>query len=299
MRARRLAVLASAFAAVATSAASAQTTTATARDACPDVAAPAEGDPVGAAEQALCWYERDRNQAPDCVATREGSSVCIAHAARWCEDANLELDPQVANACFLARVRERQLDEAARIAPLLAAAWREVEPCRAAVTEGVTVEVTTSPEGGAIFSDGHRVGETRALIRLAAPFWRQGVSASFGDVRSDVTPEQLVRSFDVRACTMRPLRIERPAGAPTSITVVPPSPATGRPPPPRPPRRRPQTPPSGGISVPGLLVGGAGIALAAAGSVLLVVAEGTASDIRDRPDGTEWSGALQSDYDSI
>lgn len=255
---------------------------------CPDVAAPTAGDALAAAEQALCWYERDREGASECVATRPGSSACVAHAARWCDQADLDVNPQVPNACFLARVREGQLDEAARIAPLLTEAWREVEPCRAAVMEGITVQVSTAPAGGVIHSGAQRVGETRAQIRLLAPFWRQSLSVAFGDVRVDVTPETLVESFDPRACTMRPIRVDRPAGAVDPAPVAP-----------RRPRTRPRRERTTGISVPGLIVGAGGVVLVGAASVLLVVAESTASDLRERPDGTTWSAALQSDYDSV
>lgn len=169
-----------------------------------------------AAEQALCWFERDRRGSPECQPGRAQVSSCISHALAWCSDAELDA-ASVADACFLAYLRAGQLEDALVVAGYLQTPAEEARRCREALA-AVTVRVISNPPGAQITVDGKRYGRAPVEIKLIGNWWTKKITAAFDAANSERTEvhasrEQLVGAFDKRACIMGDLLIEGPAAS--------------------------------------------------------------------------------------
>ncbi|MCC7542907.1 MAG: hypothetical protein IT379_42215 [Deltaproteobacteria bacterium] len=257
---------------------------------CPDGEAPADPSApsaLEAAEQALCWYERERRQEPAC-GEREGS-VCMGHVDAWCDRAALDADPQVPNACFLARVRAGRHDDAERVLALIDRAWPEVESCRPAYRDGLVLGVEATRDRVTVLVGSAEAGSTPLETHIRHPWWRQRVEI-LPQARDGIPGQRervdLLRQFDPIRCSLRRLVV---------------TPLVRDPPARREPRARPTRPRTRSRSQsPGWLVlGAAGLAVGAGGGTLLIASEVEAAELRAPVVGTPWTASQDARLDRI
>lgn len=181
-----------------------------------------------------------------------------AQAAGWCEHADLS-DEAAGNLCLSSYVRAGRFEDAARIAGTLERVRPAVRPCHAAFTTGLRVRIVPNPTSGVVTVDGEAYSRGDAEVLLSPPFWDHRVSVSFAGRRVAVSAQRLRRALDLETCAARDVVVEERSG----------------------------TSSGGGPPTPTIALGvGAGVA-AIVGSVLLAVAELSASDLA-ASDNTTW-----------
>jgi len=243
---------------------------------------------ASAAEQAVCWFDKDESEADLCSDEQSGVNSCVSHAVQWCADAALD-DASVANACFLAYIRAGQFDEAVTMAEYLQSPSKQVERCREALST-VKARIVSIPASAEILVDDRSYGKAPVEVKLTGKWRENRIVARFGSgadaVEVVARPRQLTAVFDRRECVMgdviirgqKPITQTPPLLKKNSVSVD-----THR----------------GGISIPGLIVAGLGVAGIVTGGVLLAIAASRYSDLSDAKPNTEWTDEMQDDYDSL
>lgn len=262
---------------------------------------------ASAAEQAVCWWERQlaASESQRCSADAPGGAglTCAEAAFAWCARAALD-EPQVATACFRAAIAVGELEAARELVEYV----RETDPvtaqCRALFTDGARTRVVSGGASATVTLDGRALGAAPADVRLAPPWWDHRIEVRFprGETRQ-LGPSDIRPALGAATCSL------------TDLVVVPPAVPAGLEP--TTPRRRPRPDPGGSTpatrtrgprssrdsDAPSLLGGVATLAagglLAGGGALLLVVAHERASALEQPAPGSVWTGALQSDLDSV
>lgn len=171
---------------------------------CPDV-----HEKATAAEQALCWYQRDSSKAEGCADQPDGTNPCVSQAAAWCADASLDIDP-VTNACMLSAIRMGKLSEAREIAGYLRSPTKKASTCREAL-KMATIRIVSNPSGAEIGVNDRSYGRAPVEVRLTGDWWESRIVGTFGtdpDTRQvEVSRDSLLQAFDRRECVFGDLVI--------------------------------------------------------------------------------------------
>jgi len=166
------------------------------------------------AEQAICWFDADQDNAAECERESEWLSSCILQAVDYCADLNLD-NERVADACFLSYLRAGNPDKALEVARYLQnlSKKREIDKCSKAL-ESVYVQVISNPPGADITVGDKHYGNAPKRVRLTDKWWTKEVSAVFrtqdGEEKTKVPPDELLQEFNPRTCVMNDLVIEGP-----------------------------------------------------------------------------------------
>lgn len=170
------------------------------RTKCPDVPKDAS-----AADQALCWYERQQGENDACA----DDDQCLEHAISWCPDAALD-DPRVANTCFFGQLRMGFYDRAKDIAEYMDDSTDRARNCREALNGMMDVPVVTNPKGGEVHANGQTYGRAPIQVRLPSPWWKQTFTVHFDGKTVAVDSDRIRSAFDASVCEMHDLVIKGP-----------------------------------------------------------------------------------------
>ncbi|MBN1652626.1 MAG: PEGA domain-containing protein [Deltaproteobacteria bacterium] len=165
-----------------------------------------------AAEQSICWFQREKSGSADCIAQGDGISPCIAQTNAWCAEASLDAEP-VTTACLLSAIRMGQLKEAKEIAGYLRSPSKTAEAC-AAVLKSASIRVITNPAGAEVIVNDKSYGNAPIEVRLIGDWWESQIQARFATdpetVEIAVSTEELLNTFDRKECVFGDLVITGP-----------------------------------------------------------------------------------------
>jgi hypothetical protein len=212
---------------------------------CPDT-----HEKATAAEQALCWFQRDSSRAEGCADEPDGTNACVSQAAAWCADASLDIDP-VTDACMLSAVRMGQLGEAREIAGYLRSPTKKASLCREAL-KMATIRIVSNPAGAEISVNDRSYGRAPVEVRLTGDWWESRIVARFGadpDTKQvEVSRAVLLEAFDRRECVFGDLVIDESAeeAAPPPLPAAAAPAAESQPPAAAGPEKEPEPEPAAG-----------------------------------------------------
>jgi len=177
------------------------------KSSCPEI-----DESATAAEQSICWFQRDKSGAPDCVSQETEMSFCIAQTTAWCAEASFDAEP-VTTACLLASIRAGQLKEAKEIAGYLISPSKTAEAC-AAILKRANIQIVTNPANAEVMVNDRSYGKAPVEVRLLGDWWESQIKARFAGgpetVDVAVSSEELLNTFDRKECVFGDLVITGP-----------------------------------------------------------------------------------------
>lgn len=261
------------------------------RIACPDLV-----DSAPAEEHAVCWFLRDSNGSPECVARQGEANPCIAQTNAWCADAPFDID-SVTSICFFAAVRAGHLGEAKKIYRYLESPskFKTAITCDAALKRA-DVKVLTNPKGAEVVVDDRSYGSAPVDITLLGNWWESHIKARFASdsepIEVEVTSDQLLDAFDKRDCVFGDLIIQGPP-TPKPLVVfesAPPSKKLDI----EPEDDRPEW-----LFWTSITLAGVAVASGVAASILYLVSESEKEDFKEycgSPDTKCWEGEIDTSW---
>lgn len=252
---------------------------------------PGLDDKPKAEQQSVCWFDRAERGEAECSASQNSDNPCMLQAASWCADAVFN-QAQTANACFFSYLRTGQFEEALAVQRYLQEPSEQVAKCLRAL-EKISVKIASTPTGAEILIDGRSHGVAPVEVDLVGQWWKREMAARFqtGQVVSEkrVSARELRAVFDPGACVIGQLTIQRTQLERLEASLTPAQISNSELP----------SEKASAISIPGVVMSAFGGAGLITGSVLLVIAESNASEVRN-PDGrTPMTEEVKDKYYSV